>query len=137
MRKTSEVIKNSSISPKLIWSVIRQLGGTESLQDIARHGIDGGFGGFIYYKDTFAFYKRNRKEINALVEDIAREFGENEIDFVASFRCIQHVDSFTRHAIMVCLGGGRLPNDDYNIDAVANALSWFAAETVAQEFCNG
>ena len=134
MRKLKDVIENSGINPLLIRAVIRQLGGTEYMDDIANHGIDGGFHGFITHSDTFAFYKRNRENINQLVENMADDLGEDPISMVASFNCLKPCDGAMKKAIMVCLGGGRLPSDNDCIDLVANALSWFAAETVAGEF---
>lgn len=45
-------------------------GGADSLKDlssqlvnVAQHGADGGFPGFIYYADTIRFFHRNHKDI--------------------------------------------------------------------------
>jgi hypothetical protein len=130
MRTTKEVTENSGIPPKLIRAVVRQLGGKESLEDIARHGIDGGFHGFIYYTDTVPFFKRNRAEIVQLVKSMADDLGEPVIDMIAGFRCLTD-DAETRDSIGRCLYGARLTEDDTE---VANALSWFAGEEVARAF---
>ena len=76
------------MNKKLIKAVIRQLGGRDSLQDIANHGIDGGFSGFIYHSDTVKFFKRNRAEIVELVKEMADELGEEPIELVCMFNCL-------------------------------------------------
>ena len=54
MKTLNAFVQNSPASEKLTRAVIRQLGGwktaKESMLDIARHGVDGGFCGFVYYK---------------------------------------------------------------------------------------
>ena len=116
--------------PKPTRAVIRQTG-LDSLPDIARHGASGGYAGFIYYTDTIAFFKRNRKEIVELACSMAEEIGEpNAVALVKGFRCLQPVDAETEESIMRCLCGARLKDDDTN---AANALAWFAAEEVARE----
>ena len=134
MLKTKQVCE--ILPAKLVRAVVRQLGGTEKMKDIANHGIDGGFGGFIYYTETFEFYKKNRTEINTLAESMAEEYGIDPVSFVAGINCLRPADNLTKRAIMRCLGGGRLPTNDDNIDTVANALAWFAGEEVARGFCN-
>ena len=137
MRATNEIISESNISAKLIRSVIRQLGGKDSLPDIARHGIDGGFGGFIYTAETVAFFKRNRGEIVRLVESTADARGEEPIAVVAGFGCLRDGDAETRKAIAKCLYGGPIPSGiGEEVHLVANALAWFAAEEVAHAFCD-
>jgi hypothetical protein len=133
MRTTKYVIANSNIPAKLVRAVIRQISGDkESLADICLHGIDGGFHGFIYTRDTVAFFKRNRAEIVQLVRSMADDMGEEPIAFVAGFRCLTS-DLETRESIARCIYGGRLTDDD---DTVANALAWFAGEEVARAFCD-
>lgn len=127
---------------KLVNAVIRQLGGRESLEDIANHGIVGGFGGFIYTSDTIAFFKRNRAEIVALVKEYADEFGESDIDTVARFNCLSgrnwDKERYTKEgrelaAEIARALYGRMKKDDRQ---VANALAWFAAEEVAHAEAN-
>jgi hypothetical protein len=55
VKTTAQAISDSGIPAKLVRSVIWQLGGKESLQDIANNSIDGGFHGFIYYSETIPF----------------------------------------------------------------------------------
>jgi hypothetical protein len=128
MKTTAEVIKTSGIDPKLVRAVIRQTG-LENLADIAAHGIDGGFSGFVYYSETVPFFKRNKAEIVRLVESMADSLGEKPIDMVAAFGCLKG-DDWTP-SIARCLYGGRVTDDD---TTVANALAWFAGEEVARAF---
>ena len=160
MKTTKQVISDSRIPSSLVNAVVRQLGGKESLTDIYNYGIDGGFHGFIYYSETIAFFKRNRKAITQLVEDMANDLGKNPVDMVAGFNCLDgrdmqqlqagnavwitadqrrrardrdHILSEHRPSITRCLYGGRLTDDDTQ---VANALAWFAGEEVARAFCD-
>lgn len=129
MKTTKKVIEESGIPPKLVRSVIRQLGGKEYLQDIANHGISGGFSGFTWYTDTVAFYKRNRKEILTLLKKYAADFGvKSAVEVVCTFRGLEK----EQESICRCLYG-RVTEED---TCTANALAWFAAEEVARAFCD-
>lgn len=137
MKTTAYVIEHSGIDPSLVRSVVRQLGGKESLPDIVNHGIDGGFSGFIYTAETVAFFKRNRAAIVELVERTAEASGEEPLSLVAGFRCLQPADAQTRKAIAQCLYGGRIPSGiGEEVHTVATALAWFAGEEVARAFCD-
>ena len=65
--KLSDFVKQSTVPAKLIRAVVRQVGGWEDFQqiakDVAGNGADDGYKGFIYYVDTVAFTKRNRRAI--------------------------------------------------------------------------
>lgn len=129
MRTTKQVIEQTNLPPKLVRSVIRQLGDKSYLEDIANHGIDGGFHGFIYYHETDAFFRRNRADIVQLVKDQARDFGQDAISFVASFRCVEDDDQ-NRESIARALYGRTTKEDT----GITNALAWFAGEEVARAF---
>lgn len=115
-------------------AVIRQLGGWASFQesapDITRHGVDGGFSGFIYYRDTVAFTKRNMPALREMVQDMAREFGQGVGEFLASFGCLRGSYNADECAQAFYSGKGEAA------EAVYNALAWFAAEEVARAFDN-
>lgn len=143
MKTIKQAAERSGISEKLIRAVVRQTG-KENLEDIARHGVDGGFAGFTYYSDTIKFFKRQRKEICFLVHNMAEQIGEMPVQMVAGFNCLaggkrsasaEFERAFAKAAaeycpsISRCLYGGRLTEEDTN---VANALAWFAAEEVAR-----
>ena len=140
MHTLKELVKNSPASTKLTHAVICQLGGwetaKESLLEIAQHGINGGFCGFVYYSDTVSFFKRHRSDIAKLAENQARELGENVAEMVAGFGCLagrrgklaEYLPSVSR-----CLYGGRITENDTQ---VANALAWFAGEEVARAWAD-
>ena len=138
MKTLKELVQNSPASERLTRAVIRQLGGwekaKESMLDISRHGISGGFFGFIYYSDTVAFFKRHRSDIAKLAEEQAHDLGENVAEMVAGFGCLAGRASREKLAeylpgVSRCLYGGRLTEEDTQ---VANALAWFAGEEVAR-----
>jgi hypothetical protein len=120
------------MNTKLIKAVIDQLGGERDyLQDIANHGIDGGYSGFIYYSDTIEFFKKNRKLILELVFEMAEEFGQTPIEFVRGFNCLKNTfdNAAEAEAEISRALYGRIAEDDTQ---VPNALAWLAGEEVAR-----
>ena len=130
MKSPQRASTDSGIDIKLIRAVVRQLGDRSYLEDVYNHGADAGFPGFTYYNDTTPFWKRNRKEITALVMSMASELGEDPAAMVAGFNClkIQPSDFEEMQDIYSALGNGQ-PSDD---STVPNALAWFALEEVAR-----
>ena len=128
MKKTlKNFIENSGINAKLIRAVIRQSGGWLSFQeralDISKHGISGGFSGWIYYTETCAFYAKNQSLIVELVESQSDEYGHPSAQgMVKSFRSLDATLSEIGHTLY----GNKRQHDTQ----VANALAWFAAESV-------
>jgi hypothetical protein len=112
-------------------AVINQMGGLEifkqSFKDIARYGADGGFSGFIYYSETTAFFKRNRRSILAHLDAICFDLGEDRISVLKSWRCLNHLTS--DEIARGLYEGGK--SDD--VTQVQNALSFFALEEVAHD----
>lgn len=131
MLSTKQAIETERIQPSLIRGVIRQTG-RENLEDIARHGVDGGFAGFTYYSDTCAFWKHHRDSIAELIREMANDFGQDSVSLVAGFGCLDD-DTETRESIGRCLYGGRTTDEDIQVQ---NALAWFAAEEVARLICD-
>ena len=86
---------------------------TATLKDISRHGIDGGFHGFIYYTETAKFYDANIAEIVKLCDSWEQEVGEPVKN---------------PHRISD-------PNE-VEQDQAKNWFAWFAAESVAHEAAN-
>ena len=125
--KLSKFKKLSHINTNLIDAVVSQFGGKEAFKEQARevyhHGINGGFGGFIYHTDTVKFAKANRAAILELAKDLANDLGEGMLELIQSFNCINNLYSTTE--IMEAIYNG---SDDET--QVMNALSWFAAEEV-------
>jgi len=126
------------MNKKLINAVIENLGYDDpndpeliqQLKDITNHGIDGGFGGFIYYSETTSFFNENRKEIIELVKDMSFELGDGMIELVASFNCFKDMD-LTIDEIGNVLFGVDTENVNEKM-IIKNGLSWFAGEEVAR-----
>lgn len=115
---------------RLISAVITQLGGTDSMQDISSHGIDGGFGGFIYYNETHKFAMRNRKAIVEMLENMADELGEDVVSMVNNFGVFKgKMDADDKKDLYRYLGGAKVEQG-----AITNVMAWFAAEEVARMF---
>ena len=132
MKKTiGNFIEYSSIDADLIRAVIRQSGGWKSFQDIApditKHGIAGGFGGWIYYTETCQFYAKNQALIVELVEYQMKEYDyQSAQDMINRFNSIDATMSEIGHTLY----GNKSQHDTQ----VANALAWFAAESVVGEY---
>lgn len=126
----SNFISESHIDEALIRAVARQSGGWKSFKeiagDVARYGAAGGYGGWIYYTDTCAFYARNQESILALADEMADEFGQNCVAMVMGFNCLR--DTATEREVGRTLYGSKREHDT----TVANALAWFALEEVCR-----
>lgn len=123
-------------------AVVRQMGGWQSFKesagDITNHGIGGGFNGFIYYRDTVAFAKRNRPAILALLNEQAADFGaDGPIALVRGFNCLTdkrtNKPDYTDDEIGAALYG-RGTGD--SADMILNALAWYAGEEIARRYCD-
>lgn len=162
-KATADASERSGISETLIRAVLEQLGGQDAINscgDIARHGIDGGFTGFVYYTDTVKFFEANRALIVGLVERMANDLGELPAEMVCGFGCLagrelaearksrfqdtsrffgggQEIQVSKRNAILA----EYMPSVSRclyggrltdNDTQAANALAWFAGEEVAR-----
>lgn len=134
--KMSDFLKAANIDPKLASTVIRQFGGWGTFQekapDVANHGIQGGYYGFIYYDETAAFVKKHKNLIIENIVQLADEIGENFAKVIADFNCLKK-SGITENDVIIALMYTRL-NDDYLMREVYNALAWYAGETVAHEY---
>ena len=130
--KMSDFLKSANISPKLASAVIRQFGGWEDFQecanDVANHGISGGYCGFIYYDDTVSFTKKHKKLI---IENII-QFGESFTKVIAGFNCLKNSGIAEDDVIMALMSPRSC--EEYIKTQVYNALAWYAGETVAWEY---
>ena len=80
----------------------------EDFKQIAKHGIDGGFNGFIYYRDTVKFFNENEQLIEDFIHDAAIEHGYDSIFEMCSALTTVH-----------------------SINEFKNWCSWYIAEEVA------
>jgi len=123
----SEHIEYSTLIRAVVCNV-----GKESISDINSHGIDGGFGGFIYYTDTVKFFKAHKKAILSLLKALSEDVGEGLLELVAGFNCLSSAGKpiYTVDEIAEAIYTGR---GDY-AHIIQNALAWFAAEEVCRWF---
>jgi hypothetical protein len=109
-------------------SVIRKVG-KEACKDIAEHGIDGGFNGFIYTVDTCRFFRRHKKAIVELAESLAQNIGEEVLTMIQGFKCVGKDYSISEIGKVLY---GSWKDDDVHT-MIGNAMAWFAAEEAARE----
>lgn len=127
-----QVLANNSDYKTLINAVISRIG-MDSIEDVNRHGIDGGFSGFIYSSDTHAFAMRYRKLIVRLLEELANDLSEEVIQMVSGFGIFRRspMDNEDRKELYKYLGGGKCQQS-----TITNLMAWFAAEEVCRMFEN-
>ena len=134
--KMSDFLKAANIDPKLTAAVIRQFGGWEDFRenanDVANHGIDGGFSGFIYYNETVSFTKKHKKLIIENVKQFADEIGESFTKVIADFNCLKN-SGIKDDDVITALMYPRSCEESI-ITQVYNALAWYAGETIAREY---
>lgn len=110
----------------------------QELADVCRcsDGAAGGFGGFIYYRETADFVAANRAEIVARlrehIEEGLLDGSRGVISAVMSFACFKGEDSGElEEEAARCLFGPVADIRSGELDRVANALAWFALEDLA------
>ena len=134
--KMSDFLKAANTDPKLTAAVIRQFGGWEDFRhqshDVANHGIECGYYGFIYYDETTAFMKKHKKLIIENIQQFADEIGENFTKVIAGFNCLKNT-GIKENDVMMALMSPRSCDEDV-LQQVYNALAWYAGETVAREY---
>lgn len=138
IRSLASFCESSHLNSSLIRAVVRQFGGwesfTESAPDVCRGGgIDGGFHGFIWRRDTEAFAKRNRSLIAEMASEQASDFGMGVMEMIRSFGCFRHGTKPTDEEIGMALYAGREKEDSV---PVLNALAWYAGEEVCRSYCD-
>ena len=133
--RLKQFIEKTHIDEKLARAVVRQFGGFESFQesaeDVANHGIDGGFGGFIYYTDTVKFFRNNRTEICGFAENMASDLGEDMLAMIGGFGCLKDSELSASE-----IGKAIFGNDGDMCDQIQNAMAWFAGEEVCRSYCD-
>lgn len=135
MKTKKQVLIENPEYKRLINAVISRIS-MEYVEDVNRHGINGGFSGFIYYSDTVAFFRQYRKDILKLAEDMASQLGEDMITMISNFNCLSsgsypnRKPDYTTTEISQAIFTGR---GDASTQ-VLNAMAWFAAEEVCRMF---
>lgn len=121
----------TNVPASVVRAVVRQVGGWDNFKelagDVARHGANGGFSGFIYYSDTVAFTKRVKGDLLEFCAEQAREFGnDGAASFIAGFNCV-HLNADEVAQALYKRG-------DDNQTEVFNALAWYALEETARAY---
>ena len=130
MKTIKKVVSENPDYRRLINAVVSRIG-KDSINDVIKHGIDGGFNGFIYYSETHAFAMRHRKQIIALLTEQAEQLGEEVVSMVAGFGVFRHnkMDNDDRMDLYKYLGGGKCEQC-----TITNLMAWYAAEEVCRMF---
>lgn len=131
MKTQKEVLKENASLKAVINGVINNIG-IDSVEDVNRHGINGGwFNGFIYYSDTHKFAMKHRRLICQMLEDMASSLGEDVVKMVSGFGVFRHspMGAEDKKDLYKYLGGSR-PEQC----TITNLMAWFAAEEVCRMF---
>ena len=127
------LINESNIPAPLIRAVVKQSGGWDSFQeiakDVAEHGADNGFSGWIYYRETMEFFRKNRRTILEYAEEMAHDLGENVLSMIQGFGIFRDAPIDTQD-LAKALYAGKGPE----VATVYNVMSWFSLEEVARAY---
>mgnify|MGYP003640824315 FL=1 len=142
--KISKLKSNTNINSALIDAVINQFGGKESFKesasDVSNHGIDGGFGGFIYHNETVKFAQDNKALIMEMAEEQAQEFGsDGAFAMIKGFNCLTEYCQMARknlHHYTESEIAAAIYSDTDDSTQVLNALAWYAAEEVCRAYAD-
>ena len=85
------------------------------IAEVAKHGADAGFPGFIYTSDAVKFYEEHHAKIWDMLWEDAEGMGTTPIKMIAGFN---RADMATTY------------------DGFANLLAWYALERAAQNYTN-
>ena len=127
---------------ELIDAVVEQLNCDDgelssAMSDIANHGADAGFSGFIYYRETCQFARENMGAIYRHARVQAADFGEDSpLVMIAGFKCLHDVTARMVGEV-ICKVLGSDDSDGIPEDAetsILNALAWYALEEVAHHW---
>ena len=137
MKTKTQVIKERPEYKTLINAVIDNLSGMDSIENINNHGIDGGFGNFIYYADTVKFYKKHKKDILKMAQEMAQDLGKDMLSMIAGFNCLngRHKGAGADYT-QTEIGEAIFSGTGEMADRILNAMAWFAAEEVCRMFEN-
>lgn len=130
-----EAAKKAGISAAMLSAISRRVGTWPEYRDriareVADHGADAGWSGFVYYYETTAFFRKYSDEIIAMLKLEADDYGITPAEMVAGFSCLSgQVD---RDTIAAILAFGARGISDGDRATVYNALARYALETVSR-----
>jgi hypothetical protein len=137
MKTKKEVLNLIPEYKNLVNAVLRNLGGTEYIEDVINNGASAGFPGFTYYSDTVKFFKAHKKDILKLAEDLASQIGNDSIiSMIQNFNCLTSGNykerklDYTQDEIAKAIYTGK----GERAEIIQNALAWFALEEVCRMF---
>lgn len=135
--KYKDFLKKSHLPITITKSVVTQMGDWDTFTnyalDITNNGIDGGFGGFVWYTETLAFYEANRRDIMAMLRSQADDFGVCVTDMVHGFGSVKR-GGYSRSDVEAFLMDNDPESDNYTF--FANLMAWYAAEEVCRAYCD-
>jgi hypothetical protein len=135
------IYKNSGFQETTVNNVIKALGfplhGSGSVfnelstqfENCAEHGADCGISGFIYYNETIAFYRANRKDIISHMEQSAAEMGTDIISMVQGFGVFHNCEKPTPSEVGRSLWDS---NKSPDLTTLYNVFAWYALEEVSR-----
>ena len=125
MKTEKQVIGEHKESEKLIREIYRNVG--DSIEDIYYNGADGGYYGFIYNEDLANFYKKHRRSIIKMLDELSSDYGSDNITTVSDFNGIV---GYTKNEIGEALYG----KINHEYDPIYSKLVWHTIETVCGWF---
>lgn len=133
MKTLKQFVNESHLPEDLIHAVVKQSDSwddfKEIAEDVANHGVDAGFSGFIYYTETVKFYTDNREIITKHATEEAEQLGYGSaVKMVKSFNCLN--SDYSEDEIGMTLYGSSDDMDSH----IANALAWYALEEVSRNY---
>ena len=129
------------MNQSLIDAVIAQLNCDDdevnsTMADIASHGADAGFSGFIYHRETCQFARDNMAAIYGQIKDDAADFGVDPLEMVAGFNCLHGEFPAYEIASVIHNDIDDATRNDGAETSILNALAWYALESAAHSFDN-
>ena len=125
MKTEKQVISEHKEFEKLIREIYRKVG--DSIEDIYYNGADGGYYGFIYNEDLANFYKKHRRSIIKMLDELTSDYGSDNITTVYDFNGIV---GYTKNEIGEALYG----KINHEYDPIYSILVWYTVETVCNWF---
>ena len=134
--------QNSGFSERTINNAITALGfslnGTgqdfielsSHFENCAEHGADCGFSGFIYYKDTIAFFRKHRVDIASHMERTAAELGTDIFSMVQNFGVFRNSEKPSVGEIGKALWDGSQFWPEFT--NLYNVYAWYALEEISR-----
>jgi hypothetical protein len=100
--------------------------------DVSNNGASGGYGGFIYLRDTCKFARDNMPLIIEQLKEDASNCGVDVFEMVSHFNCLnENYPAFEIASVIFDQADEATINDGADTQ-ILNALAWYALEEVAR-----